>query len=95
MVNIEKIRNKNFGEWGKIDNLTLKVLDVEGGISLEVTGEYKGLRISSSLHPWTLAMVNECYGKFDRYMYLRTLCGRTLERKISLLIHGTSDLNIK
>jgi hypothetical protein len=86
MINLDGIKHKNFGEWGKIDNLTLKVVDVEGGIVLEVAGDYNGSKITSSLHPWTLAMVNECYGKFDRYMYLRTLCGRALERKIKIMI---------
>lgn len=85
MKNVEEIKTKNFGEWGKIGELTLEVLSLEGGLSLLVTGNYKGIRITSSLHPWTLAMINECYGKFDQMTYLRTLCGRSIESKIKML----------
>lgn len=82
MKNVEDIKTKNFGQWGKIEELTLRVLSGDNGILLEVDGIYKGNRIIASLHPWTLAMVDECIEKHWKLTKLRTMCGRSLERKL-------------
>jgi len=80
---VEDIMEHNFGDWGNVEQMILKVIDSDGGISLEISGKYKGRKIVCTLHPWTLAMVNECYNKFNQMTYLRALCGRSLEAKIT------------